>query len=63
MERLTVRENLTLAASAAEGMALRWTRQVRDGDRAALRVRPVADRLGLSALGGQLRRHLVPGRA
>jgi branched-chain amino acid transport system ATP-binding protein len=61
MERLTVHENLTLAASAAEGMALRWTRKVRDDDRAGARVGPVADRLGLSARAGQLAGSLSQG--
>jgi ABC-type branched-subunit amino acid transport system ATPase component len=61
MERLTVGENLTLAAGAAEGLALRWTRQVRDGDRAALRVTPVAERLGLAPLAEHLAGSLSQG--
>jgi branched-chain amino acid transport system ATP-binding protein len=61
MERLTVRENLTLAAAAAEGLALRWTRKVRDDDRAGRRIGPVADRLGLSPRAGQLAGSLSQG--
>jgi branched-chain amino acid transport system ATP-binding protein len=61
MERLTVRENLTLAAGAAEGLALRWTRQVTSGDRAAARVAPVAERLGLTARAEQLAGGLSQG--
>ncbi|MDQ2810841.1 MAG: ATP-binding cassette domain-containing protein [Actinomycetota bacterium] len=61
MERLTVRENLILAAAAAAGLALRWTKRVRDGDRPALRVASVADRLGLAPLAGQLAGGLSQG--
>jgi branched-chain amino acid transport system ATP-binding protein len=61
MERLTVRENLTLAAAAAEGLALRWWSRIRDRDRPALRVTPVADRLGLSAMASQLAGTLSQG--
>ena len=61
MERLTVTENLTLAAGAAENLAMRWSRQVRDTDRASARVTPVLERLDLAAKAGQLAGGLSQG--
>lgn len=61
MDRLTVRENLTLAASAAEGLATRWSRRVGIGDRLERRVTPMADRLDLSDVMGRLGSSLSQG--
>ncbi|HUZ24961.1 MAG TPA: ATP-binding cassette domain-containing protein [Streptosporangiaceae bacterium] len=61
MDRMTVHENLLLAAGAAAGMALRWTRRAGRADAAAARVRPVADRLDLARKAGLLAGGLSQG--
>jgi len=61
MERLTVRDNLTLAAAVVENLALRWTRRVGHGDRAAARVAPLIERLDLIAKADQLAGGLSQG--
>jgi branched-chain amino acid transport system ATP-binding protein len=61
MERLTVHENLLLAAAASAGLALRWTRRAGQPGPAEQRVAPVAERLDLVRKAGQLAGGLSQG--
>ena len=61
MERLTVHENLLLAAAASVGFALRWTRPAGRADLADQRVTPVAEQLDLARKASQLAGGLSQG--
>jgi branched-chain amino acid transport system ATP-binding protein len=61
MDRMTVQENLLLAAAAATGAALRWNRRTGSLDAAMVRVGPVAERLDLARKAGVLAGGLSQG--